>query len=413
MRLNLNSTYYLLLFIPILLIILNPYTIYGKPGIIFAGIFALFTLLKGIQKPFFINILLPTFFLLILSCFGVVSSFANGIPQMNHPLSIISLLILILSAYGFFLLNRKINISKDNFFLLIILAIFLNSLIILLELQFPTLRNLIEGYLDPISAGSINYAEGFRLRGIASSGGAGLSVSIPAALIIAFYLFDRGSINFFFLLILFFTFLASVIVIGRTGLVLLTIPFATYLILIISRRNNVQAILKTLFFVLIFSALVIPIFYEYIVIFFTNMFGDDFIKYAFGFLLEGGSGIEEEGTVSLVLEYLKVLPMEFPQALTGYGFYGGSYFDPWTDGGFSRTFLSIGFLLGSIFYFTVYYMFMLPYRANKFLIGSFVILLTIAEIKEPLLFSGVGSRMFIFILVYCYCEDKYLKFKKT
>jgi len=155
--------------------------------------------------------------------------------------------------------------------------------------------------------------------------------------------------------------------------------------------------------------IVAPLFYQYISDFLTEMFGDGLVTYAFGFLLEGRSGIEDEGTVGLMAEYIRVLPMEFPQALTGYGFYGGSYFYPWTDSGFSRTFLSVGFLFGTIFYIILYYMYFRAFSYNKYLIGSFVLMLTIAEIKEPLLFSGFASRMFILISVYYYCENKYLK----
>ena len=84
------------------------------------------------------------------------------------------------------------------------LVIVLNSIIILLEIQFDPLRQFIEGYLEPLADGSINYAEGYRLRGVASSGGAGLSISVPAALIISLYLFDRGKLNTISLLILLF-----------------------------------------------------------------------------------------------------------------------------------------------------------------------------------------------------------------
>ena len=48
-------------------------------------------------------------------------------------------------------------------------------------------------------------------------------------------------------------------------------------------------------------------------------------------------------------------------------------------------------------------MYFLQFNSNKFLIGSFILLLAIAETKEPLLYSGVASRMFILLLVYCYC----------
>ena len=103
--------------------------------------------------------------------------------------------------------------------------------------------------------------------------------------------------------------------------------------------------------------------------------------------------------------------LEFPQILTGYGFFGGSEFHPWSDAGFNRTFLSVGLLFGVIFYIILYYMYFLTFRLNKYLIGSIVLVLTIAESKEPLLFSGFASRMFILIAVYYYCEDKYLKVK--
>lgn len=391
---------------------LHPYTIYGKPGILIAGFFAIYALKNGIKRTFFQDFMLPTLLLLVLAIFGAFISTMNGIPQINHPLAVVSLLVVMLSANGIFLYCRKHQLSVDDFLLLILLVIVLNSVIIFLELQFDSFRSLIEGYLDPISGSSIDYANGYRLRGIASAGGAGLSISIPAAITIAFHLFDKGKLSLTLLLIFFFCLLGSAVVIGRTGIILSVIPISTYLFLLLTRRMQIGSILKTLIFVVIFSLVIGPLFYQYITVFFSEMFGDAFIKYAFGFLLDGRSGFEEEGTVSLMTEFIKVLPTEFPQALTGYGFYGGSDFYPWTDAGFNRTFLSIGFLFGSIFYAIVFYMYLLPFSINKYLIGSFVLVLTVAEVKEPLLFSGVASRMFILILVYYYCEDKYLKATK-
>lgn len=405
--------YSFLVFFSILLIVLNPYTIFGKPGIFIAGIFAFYALLTGIKKTFFLNFGIPILLMLVLATFGALSSFLNGIPQINHPLAVISLMIMVLAAYGIFVYCKKKNIAIDDLLFLILLVIALNSVIILLELQFSSLRVFIESFLDPLSGGSIDYAEGYRLRGIASSGGAGLSISIPAALTIAFHLFDRGKLNAFLLLILLFTLLASVVVIGRTGIILSIIPIGIYFLMSLFRRFKIRSILKTLFFVVMPLLIIAPLFYQYISVFFSEMFGDDFVKYAFGFLLDGSSGIEEEGTVGMIAEFITVLPLEWPQALTGYGFYGGSFFYPWTDAGYNRTFLSIGFLFGFIFYILLFYMYLLPFKINKYLIGSFLLILSIAEIKEPLLFSGVASRMFILILIYYYCENNYLKTKKA
>lgn len=393
----------------ILLIILHPYTIYGKPGIFIAGFFAIYALHKGVKKSFFWHLIVPTLLLLIIAIIGGISSVINGIPQINHPASVISLLVMIFAANGIFLYFKKINISTDDFLLIILLVVVLNSVIILLELQFNSLRSFIEGFLDPFIGGTINYAEGYRLRGVASAGGAGLSISIPAALIIAFHLFDRGRLSSIFLIIIFLILLSSVLVIGRTGLVLLIIPISMYFFMLLFRRKNGFAVLRALSFIVFPMIIIAPFFYQYISDFLSLMFGEGFVKYAFGFLLEGREGIEDEGTVGLITEYIQVLPMEFPQVLTGYGFYGGTEFYPWTDSGFARMFLSVGFLLGIIFYLILYYMYFLTYRLNKFLIGSFILVLTIAEIKEPLLYSGFASRMFILIFVYYYCEDKYLK----
>lgn len=407
-----NFLYSFIAFTLILLIVLHPYTIYGKPGILIAIFFAIYALKNGVKKSFFRDLVIPTLLLLPLATFGAMSSVMNGIPQITHPVTVVSLLIMILAANGIFLYCRKNNISIDGFLLLILMVVVLNSVIILVELQFDSFRSFIEGYLDPLG-GVINYADGYRLRGIASAGGAGLSISIPAALIIALHLFDRGRLNPVFLLILISILLGSVVVIGRTGIVLLIIPVSMYLFMLLTRRNNGYTIRRTFFLVLIPLFIVAPLFFQYVSDFMSQMFGDAFVKYAFGFLLEGKSGIEDEGTVGVMAEYITVLPTEFPRALTGYGFYGGSDFEPWTDSGFSRTFLSVGFLFGSIFYVIIYYMYFLTFRLNKYLIGSFVLVLTLAEIKEPLLFSGFASRMFILIFVYYYCEDKYLKAKKS
>ena len=398
-------------FSSILLIVLHPYTIYGKPGILIAVFFATFALLNGVKKSFFRDLIVPTLLLLIIATLGAISSVVNGIPQITHPATVVSLLVMILAANGIFLYCKKKNISIDDLLFIILLVVVLNSLIILLELQFNSFRIFIEGYLDPISGNVINYAKGYRLRGIASAGGAGLSISIPAAFIIALHLYDRGRLNSIFLIIIFLVLLSSVLVIGRTGLVLLIIPISMYFFMLLFRRKNGFAILRSLSFIVIPMIIIAPFIYQYISDFLSLMFGEGFVKYAFGFLLEGRSGIEEEGTVGLMTEYIQVLPMEFPQALTGYGFYGGTEFYPWTDSGFARMFLSVGFLLGIIFYLALYYVYFLTYRLNKFLIGSFILVLTIAEIKEPLLYSGFASRMFILISVYYYCEDIYLKAK--
>ena len=67
--------------------------------------------------------------------------------------------------------------------------------------------------------------------------------------------------------------------------------------------------------------------------------------------------------------------------------------------------MSVGFLFGLSFYAILYRAYFRAFRGNKFLVGTLILLLAIAELKEPLLYSGVASRMFIFILVFCWFDN--------
>jgi hypothetical protein len=105
------------------------------------------------------------------------------------------------------------------------------------------------------------------------------------------------------------------------------------------------------------------------------------------------------------------MPATFPEVLIGYGFYGGSDFYPWTDSGYSRMFLSIGYLFGFSFYFCFFFMFRSVIFRKKFIFITIGIILLVAEAKEPLLFAGYGSRVYIILLTFALLEDKSAKIK--
>ena len=393
----------------LVLIILHPYTQYGKPGMLVAISLAMYGLYHGVKKQFAMAFLAPAAVLVVIGTIGVFNSALNGIFQLNHLLAAISFNVLLFSAYGLWVYCQRWGISKDEIIAAVLLVIVLNSAIISLELFSHPLRLFIESFLDPLEGGSINYAQGYRLRGLATSGGAGLSISVPVALVLSFYLFERKILSFVLLLPVVAILLFSVQVIGRTGLILAAVPLITYTILAFKRKRTVYALVKVsvLLPVILLSSILL---YRFVVDYYTDAFGESFVHYAFGFLLKGMEGIKEEGTTGMVAEFLTVLPLELPQALVGYGFYGGSEFTPWTDSGFSRMFLSVGFVFGLLFYAIIYRIYFCALRGNEFLLGTSILILAIAELKEPLLFSGVASRMFIFILIFCWF-DKYSRLK--
>jgi len=392
-----------IVFISIFLFVLHPYTIYGKPGVLVAFVFAFYALNTGVSKAFAKKFVLPSVILLAIAFVGTISSYFNDIFQLNHLTSVVSLLVIVLASLGIARFSDRSSIPMEKFLYFILLAIVLNSLLIIVEVQYDATRQLIEGYLQQFEGGAIDYSFGYRLRGLASSGGAGLSISIPAALIIALYLFNKKKINRLQLLLTITVLFTSLPVIGRSGIILSAIPLGCYLALILGRSGRLIRKFTRIILFALFVILIGVIGYTYFSEYYSSQYDEAFVNYAFGFLLEE-NGFENEGTTSMVIDFLTVFPTDFPQVLTGYGFYGGSAFDPWTDSGISRTFLSVGIPLGLVFYLIILSVFLINFRKNKFLIGTFVLLLASSEVKEPLMFSGVASRMFILILVFIYYQ---------
>jgi hypothetical protein len=56
--------------------------------------------------------------------------------------------------------------------------------------------------------------------------------------------------------------------------------------------------------------------------------------------------------------------------------------------------------LGVLFYSCLLALFTRAYGNERFLLWSMLVILLIAEAKEPLLFSGNASRMFVLVLVF-------------
>ena len=395
---KISTSVAIFIFVSLLLIILNPYTVYGKPGQLIAFLFAFYACLNGIKTVVWRKILTPLVLMFFVAIVGLLSSLVNGILQFNHVLSVVSLIVIVLAVQGIWMISHRNGVSFDLIVKMLLLIVLFNSSIIILELFFDGLRLGIEAFLDPLENGSINYAEGYRFRGIASAGGANLSIIIPAGLILALYLYGKKEIGTLFLVAAFSILMFSVTVIGRTGLIFSAIPVAMYF-LINGRSLNLKTVMSFVL-VLLLAVFLFFLFQSFGVNFLSDRFGDNFLFYSFGFIFEGKEGFQDEGTVALLAEFLSVLPNDFYSALFGYGFYGGSDFSPWTDSGYARMFLSVGYLFGGIFYFLVFRLYYSSRNIDRFFAYSFVVVLAFAEVKESLLFSGYAARLFIIAIVF-------------
>lgn len=384
--------------------ILNPYTIIGPLAYYCTLPFFAYSILKH-KHDFDKDTILIVFAMIFISLIGVTSSFFHGIGQFEHLKVTVSILVYVIVGFGLYFSFNKQGLNFDDLVYISLMAIFFNSLIVVIEATFPTIRDIIEFFLAP--SGNVDWKTVPRYRGIASGGGASLSVLIPVAVTFTLYLYEKNRINTSITFLLSAVLIISLIFIGRTGILLLPIVFALFIAF-----NFKKYFLK--FLCLFFIATIVAIIsFEHIKHYIIEQHGAPFYYYSFGFMLEGRAGFENIRTIGIIKEFLTVLPLTFPEVLIGYGFYGGSDFDPWTDTGYNRMFLSVGYLFGLIFYACFFLFSYKPMKQKPFLFSAIISILMIAEIKEPLLFTGYASRITFVLLAYSILEIKFSEKKLT
>lgn len=388
------------------LLIFNPYTIYGKPGMIVGFAYFLLAIYKGYYKLVDQKIFFLFYFILIVSVWGVFMSIINNIPQVDFLYATLSFIFFWFSALGVVAqyFNKGGDINKI-FFILLISLVF-NFLIILIEAFYPSFKHAIESQLAP--AGNIDWDNSFRLRGLAASGGSGLSIVAPVAVILSLYLFYTKVIGVKFLFFSLIIVSLGVFFVGRTGLVFIPLGVFLFILWSVLFEKNIfnRAFVRLVFYFFGFSFLfsfIFIYFYDFLI----NNYGMGFIRYSYGFLLDGSEGIKEEGTVSVLIDFMQVLPLNFPDFFVGVGFYGGSDFQEWTDSGFARVVLSVGFILGPLYYLSVLYFYASGSKKYYALVMPILLILILSEIKGSFLFSSYSARTLVVIVVsvfyYEYC----------
>lgn len=387
----LNYLNRLFLVIVFMVMVLNPYTVFGNMAY-YAVIPFLLVSVVGRFRYLSADAFFLIGLMILISMVGVFVSFINNIGQFVHLKVAVSLFIYFLVAHGVYSFFSRRGFVFNDFIYYALLAVVINGLVIIVEVFFPVFRDLIESFL--VASGNIDWQEGFRYRGLASGGGASLSVLVPVAVVMALHLYKEKYIGNLVLLSSVSILIFSLVFIGRTGGILLPLVFVSFIFF------NFRRYFLRVVGVLFFMALVVGFGFEYFKQVIIDRYGIGFFNYSLGFLLEGSGGIRSEGTIDIILGFLKVLPVTFPEVLIGYGFYGGSEFYPWTDSGYSRMFLSVGYLFGTMFYACFLLLFRDVFSYKPFLFFTIGFLLFIAEAKEPLLFSGYASRVYFLLLVF-------------
>ena len=160
---------------------------------------------------------------------------------MKTQVSIIAMIMLGFSiAYIF--KDSQINSRSLELCKVFTSVMILNSIIVLFEFYLPSLRLLLESYL--IEDGKVDYANGFRYRGLASAGGASLSVAHGISIPLIYYLFKKNAIGPLRLLISITIVFTSLIFIGRTGFVVAFIGIVLVAFIIKSSSEKAQLLSK-------------------------------------------------------------------------------------------------------------------------------------------------------------------------
>lgn len=278
---------------------------------------------------------------------------------------------------------------------LVLYVVIFNSALVLLLFLNQDLRALVESFLYSDESMNINYEMNTRrMRGIASSGGATLSVFHAMGIVISGWLYVFRKTGTFFFACSSLLIACSMLVIGRSGIVLV-VASLPLLVLFAYVNSDSYHRLRAAAVVLLAALAVISLPLLAWLILPRSMF-----DYALGFLYGGVSGIKEEGTVAIITSFYQ-FPHETLQLLMGVGDYSGA-FDPAAsaDPGFMKMGTALGIPMAAFFYgLIVLFSLWITFRENGSRFERGVILLVLAsllfaEFKEPFILEGYSARLF-------------------
>lgn len=370
-------------------------------------LFALIILNPKKVYKFFSNVEI-LFYALIFMTIGIYSMLLSTIYGFdNYFLKILSgIVVYILFGYLFIaniLCNQDFE-SKCKIYkimLFIVVAISFNSFIIILEYFNPDFKYFIENLIVENFMSETSYLEhSFRIRGLATAGGAALSVVISFGILMSVYLYFIKYLSLQVAVILIVIMNISNIFTGRTGLLLgLIFSFILFILLLYKSVFNLKLFIKNI----LLSVVIITLFLIFLNDYKLN---DDVFYWAFEIFINFSESGKIESSSSNELLTMFLLPDDIIHLLFGIGFYEGNQPLDYirSDVGYIKSVFSIGLPL-SIFMYAL--LFNLIYKLKnidyitKVGIPFVILLLMLIELKEPFIYQNYLSRV-IFSLVGAY-----------
>jgi hypothetical protein len=329
---------------------------------------------------------------------------------------VIQVAVYILVGYVLALSFMKNSLDMDQAltfcFKLIVFIVLVNAVIIILEYYFPAFRIAVESMLYLSEDSNINYlTREFRLRGIASGGAANLSLFHGTVLVLLQALYLKKKIGFLYFIIASITIFTSMLFIGRTGIVVGILGIAIFHIINLLVSRDKLSARRMIIYVSVSVIIVIipPVF--------AMLFPENLLAYSITFLYQGVEGVQQEGTTDALARMINI-PNEWPKLLFGVGAHWGDFdLRRSYDIGYLRMFTALGIPLAIVFYLFVAYL-----AKHVFTITNyksfwvvFMLIMFIAEYKEPFIFKGYSARMMWMVIGMGLCyrfSEAYWKAKR-
>jgi hypothetical protein len=267
-----------------------------------------------------------------------------------------------------------------------LVVVVLNSAIIVIEFFSPPFKGFVEGLLA--EATNIDYsAHEFRLRGIASGGGASLSMFHGLGIVIAVALYQQQQLRLLSLLVAVALASLALVFIGRTGFI---VAAAGVFILAGRGMFSYRQSARTWFAMIVMS---ITLLIGLTLVSATVPPG--VLHYSLGMLFGGMEEVRAEGTVDHLISWY-VLDPSIAALLFGVGDFSGSFVSGESkDAGYLKMITALGVPLAALYYLTLagFFSQLVRIAPDKWLTALVIVLLFFAEVKEPLLIQGYSARM--------------------
>ena len=325
-------------------------------------------------------------YILIICCFIY---FRTIFTEDIHDTALVKLSLGLILGY---LLGRTFSrrFDLDQVLKMIAITGLFNSILIILEFLIPELKDSIENLLIQNTAGLIYADHPFQLRGLASAGGAALSIFNFACVYILLFV-TNFKIRFFKIFSI-FVLSVSCVIIGRTGLLAIFVLLASWTIINIAK--NEYKYFK-IFIIIIASFLILyaPYFVN------SELLQKDLHLRWIMEIFTLFDGLENKTLAQLAPMFF------FPEGwdlIFGTGSFERQLGYVQSDVGYVKTLHFGGFIFFFLFYGFFIVMAIFLGNMNKKQLALLLTIYFIFELKEPFLVQNINSRFWFFIIGFIY-----------